>query len=429
MLQTLFEKIEDHSKPFIVTASGNLSLKTLADFREVSLNQIQAGDIVALVGDFDDISIKSLFQLIERKAIVAPLSENALSNIDFYLREIGAKWILHAGILKDVGYNIANINIDFLRKENKSGLILFTTGTTNKPKAILHDFDKFLSRYSTPRPALSTIGFLLFDHVGGLNTLFHMLFNNGTFYSVLDRSPNSIIRKINDYKVELLPTTPTFLRMLRFSDLLSEKLLDSLKVITYGTEMMDKPTLEYFCNKLQNVDFRQTYGMSELGILRIKSFSRESLFMKIGGEGIKTRTTENELEIFSENRMLGYINHPSPFDSHGWFKTGDLVETQNEFMRIVGRKNDIINVGGLKFMASDIEEVVMKIPGIKLVKVMAQKNPITGSHVEIIIEPSESVDLSVFDVKEYLRNRLPSHMQPRKISIGSVEVSHRMKRQ
>jgi acyl-CoA synthetase (AMP-forming)/AMP-acid ligase II len=256
-----------------------------------------------------------------------------------------------------------------------------------------------------------------------------MLFNNGTFYSVLDRSPNSIIRKINDYKVELLPTTPTFLRMLRFSDLLSEKLLDSLKVITYGTEMMDKPTLEYFCNKLQNVDFRQTYGMSELGILRIKSFSRKSLFMKIGGEGIKTRTTENELEIFSENRMLGYINHPSPFDSHGWFKTGDLVETQNEFMRIVGRKNDIINVGGLKFMASDIEEVVMKIPGIKLVKVMAQKNPITGSHVEIIIEPSESVDLSVFDVKEYLRNRLPSHMQPRKISIGSVEVSHRMKRQ
>jgi len=46
---------------------------------------------------------------------------------------------------------------------------------------------------------------------------------------------------------------------------------------------MDQPTLDELCKLLPSVDFRQTFGMSELGIVRVKSEARDSLFMKVGG--------------------------------------------------------------------------------------------------------------------------------------------------
>ena len=78
-----------------------------------------------------------------------------------------------------------------------------------------------------------------------------------------------------------------------------------------------------------NFDFRQTYGMTELGVVRVKSKARNSLFMKIGGEGIETRVIDNILEIRSNTRMVGYLNEESPFDKEGWYNSNDIVEVYN----------------------------------------------------------------------------------------------------
>ena len=64
---------------------------------------------------------------------------------------------------------------------------------------------------------------------------------------------------------------------------------------------------------LISLGVRQTFGMSELGIVRVKSESRDSLFMKIGGEGVEIKIDNNVLMIRSETRMIGYLNAKSPF--------------------------------------------------------------------------------------------------------------------
>ena len=185
---------------------------------------------------------------------------------------------------------------------------------------------------------------------------------------------------------------------------IEKKISQSLKIISYGTERMDQPTLNRLYLQFPNIDFRQTYGMSELGILRIKSESRNSLFIEVGGEGIQKKVVDNILFLKSENKMLGYLNAPSPFDKEGWYNTKDIVEIKKgKFFKIIGRDSEIINVAGLKFMPCEIEKECLKIEGIKYAKAIGRNNPITGQHVEIEIELDNNLNQSInkIDILKY----------------------------
>lgn len=67
--------------------------------------------------------------------------------------------------------------------------------------------------------------------------------------------------------------------------------------------------------------------------------------------------------------MLGYLNAESPFDKDGQYNTKDIVEERNGFYRVTGRTSEVINVDGLKFMASEVERVALQFDGVELVKV------------------------------------------------------------
>jgi acyl-CoA synthetase (AMP-forming)/AMP-acid ligase II len=306
--------------------------------------------------------------------------------------------------------------------------VLFSTGTTGRPKAILHDLTQFIKRFETPRPTLRTINFLLFDHIGGINTLLHTLFNKGIVVAPEKRTVESVLDCCSKHQVQVLPTTPTFLRMMLISGAIPDLVPDSLKVITYGTERMDQPTLNELCRLLPNIDFRQTFGMSELGIVRVKSAARDSLFMRIGGEGVETRVINDVLQIRSNSRMLGYLNAPSPFDADGWYDTKDVIEEWNGYCKVVGRTSDVINVGGLKFMASEVERVALEFPNVSLVKAYPRQNPITGQHVELIVQSDIEKLVDKDALIAYLKSKLQSHMVPKRIRIENVTVGHRFKK-
>jgi len=79
--------------------------------------------------------------------------------------------------------------------------------------------------------------------------------------------------------------TPTFLRLLLMSGAADRDFPPTLSIVTYGTERMDQPTLDQLCAKLPRVEFRQTFGMSELGIVRVKSVAMSMLGMAAMDEG------------------------------------------------------------------------------------------------------------------------------------------------
>jgi acyl-CoA synthetase (AMP-forming)/AMP-acid ligase II len=151
--------------------------------------------------------------------------------------------------------------------------------------------------------------------------------------------------------------------------------------------------------------------------------------MKIGGEGVETRVVNNILQIRSETRMLGYLNAPSPFDSAGWYDTKDIVEEKNGFYKIVGRISEVINVGGLKFMASEVEKIALEFPNVSLASAYARKNPITGEHVELKIQPTSGTRLDRDALAVYFKSKLQPHMVPKRIVIDDMRVSHRSKKE
>ena len=126
------------------------------------------------------------------------------------------------------------------------------------------------------------------------------MFNKGTVVAPKSRSVEDILATCAEHEIEVLPTTPTFLRMMLMSGLIPEAFLNRYASLHTALNVWINLRLMLFVSCYQTYEFRQTFGMSELGIVRVKSESSNSLFMKVGGEGVETRVVDNVLEIRSQ---------------------------------------------------------------------------------------------------------------------------------
>jgi len=385
---------------------------------------MKAGTIAALRGDYSPQIVAALLALVDRGTIVVPLSPAAVTHeADFLdIAQVQAVWSFPAnahGALERRAVTPSHPLFEELVQRDHPGLVLFSSGSTGNSKAALHDFARLLDKFKTPRRGMVTLTFLMVDHIGGINTLFHVLSNAGTLVVSPSRDPHMVCATIAAQKVELLPTSPTFLNLLVLSEAYKQYDLSSLKLITYGTEMMPKQTLERISELLPHVTLQQTYGLSEVGILRSKSAHSNSLWVRVGGEGYETKVTDGTLWIKAQSAMMGYLNAPSPFDAEGWLNTGDLVEVQGEYVRFLGRATEIINVGGQKVYPAEVENVLMEIPNVRDVTVFSAPNPIIGNIVVAqfnLIEPEDFAAVKK-RVREFCRGRLEPFKIPARMQI------------
>lgn len=382
--------------------------------------------IVGLESDFTPETIAILFNLIESGAIVVPFDihhseknkkKYGIAELDSLIRIPDENNI---EIETFSSKEVKNKLYQPILSEGKAGLVLFTSGSSGEPKGALHDFQKLLNKFRTKRKAMRTVNFLLFDHWGGLNTLFHILSNNGTVVILEQRNPDYVCEMIQKHQVELLPTSPTFLNMLVLSRAYERYSLSSLKLISYGAEPMPESLLSRLTMLFPHIKFQQTYGLIELGVLRSQSEENGSLWVKIGGEGYETRVVDNLLQIKSNSAMLGYLNAPSPFTEDGWFMTGDSVEVKGDYLKILGRKSEIINVGGEKVFPQEVENVILDIPEIEDVLVYSENNPLTGKIVcaKVKYTGKESKAEIIKQIKTHCRAKLQSFKVPVKIELG-----------
>jgi acyl-CoA synthetase (AMP-forming)/AMP-acid ligase II len=397
---------------------------------------VAPGTIVAVEGEFSPGTCTLLLTLIDRSCIVVPITKAVAAHRNDFLRIAEVEQVV---VFDDAGaWRFENREIHpshpMLRKlldDGAPGLVLFSSGSTGESKAVLSDLDRLLEKFKVQRQRLVTLTFLLFDHIGGFNTLFYAFSNGGTVVTVQSRSPEEICRLIELHKVELLPTTPTFLNLLLLSEAYRSHDLGSLKLITYGTEVMPDSTLQRLHEAFPNVRLQQTYGLTELGILRSKSQDSASAWVKVGGEGIETKIVDGTLWVKAPSAMAGYLNAPSPFDADGWMNTEDLVEVNGEYVRFLGRKSQIINVGGAKVYPAEVESVLLQMPNVADATVYGRPNPITGQIVAARLTLREPEELAALTrrVRAFCRDHLAAYKIPVKVELAETsQVSARFKK-
>jgi len=386
---SLFAAISD--RPALIWRNNEVSYGSLLQQitegkKRLEEQSVTAGAVVALWVDSPVSAVAWLLASLDASHIVIPYAGTSGSRFREILDIAEAEWVVD---LRDEkpdccrGTETTGTHPLYarLRESGHPGLVLFSSGSTGKPKGTVLDASRLLKKYETRRRDHRTLAFLLFDHIGGLDTLFYALSNGSCLVFPEERTPDGVCATIERHRVEVLPATPSFLNLLLLSEAHKRHDLSSLRWITYGAEVMPETTLRRLVDLFPNVRFLQKYGTTEVGTLRSKSREPGSLWLRIGGEGYQTRVVDGILQIKSEAAMLGYLNAPSPITEDGWFDTGDEVIQEGEYLRVLGRKSDIINVGGEKVFPAEVEDVIRQMPNVAEAIVYGEANLILGQVV------------------------------------------------
>lgn len=391
--------------------------------------RIRQGASVAVVSEYQFNSIAVFLALIERQAVIVPIvsrvEEEVSKRIQVAQCECSIR-ITPTGALRVSGepYGNEHCLVSELKQKKRAGLILFSSGSTGEPKAMIHDLETLLDSYRDRRlKGLRFLIFLMFDHIGGINTLLNTMAMGAVAVLPQSRDPNEIGELIERYAINVLPSSPTFLNLLLINGVIDSYNFAKLKMITYGTEPMPAHLLKRLRTKLPRVRFLQTFGTSETGIAQTASRSSDSLELKIADANTEYKIVNGELYLKSKTQVLGYLNADmESFTEDGWFKTGDLVEElPGGYIKILGRNKEVINVGGEKVLPSEVESVLLELEEVLDVTVSGKPNAITGQTVisEVVILGDQDASMIKKKIRSHCRERLSAFKVPTKIKIVS----------
>jgi long-chain acyl-CoA synthetase len=319
--------------------------------------------------------------------------------------------------------------------------IIYTSGTTSRPKGVVlshrnlvantHSIVSYLDLSSQDR----ILVVLPFTYVYGkslLNTHFcvggSVIIENRTMYS------QSVVETLERMQPTGFAGVPaTFLFLLKKSGI-STANLSSLRYITQAggplAPFLQKEVARIFSPARLFVMYGTTEAAPRLTYLEPDKIEAKSgsvgrpipnvdVHIEDENGSEAPRGQVGEIVARGSNIMLGYWNHPEATAKalrNGVYHTGDLgVMDEDGYIFVVGRTSDIIKAGGHRVSATEVESIILEIEGVLEVLVTGVPDETSGEAIKALIVPKESGMLSLMEVRQALKARLPSHMNPRYI--------------
>jgi acyl-coenzyme A synthetase/AMP-(fatty) acid ligase len=282
-------------------------------------------------------------------------------------------------------------------------LILPTGGTTGTPKHVVHSVETLLSPYRLEsRDPIRILTLYAADHIAGLDAFFQALHKGSTLVTPRARDAASIGDCIEKFKIDVLPATPTFLQFLILGGIASANDLSSVKAIPHGAEPMPGALRERIRSAFPNARLIHRFGMTELGALPVREDPDHPEALFLDAPGYAWKLIDGEIHIKGLTPFLGTLEGGPIDPDNYWHATGDLGElSESGSMRILGRREAMINVGGEKVFPERVESFLLEHSDVRDVCVMGAPSPLTGQTV--VAEVVFSGDLTPMQLMRDMR--------------------------
>ncbi len=311
---------------------------------------------------------------------------------------------------------------------------IFTSGTTGEPKAVRHSWETLTrpvrgSAHSGSETWLLTYRPSLY---AGIQVFLHCLVNRDALVLPdAGSSANELIELMQTHCVTCVSATPSYWR--RLITLGSRAGLQRLPLtqITLGGEASDQALLDSLRQLFPMARLAHLYATSELGRCFSVGDGRAgfpaSYLDALSREGVELKLEDGELHVRSANASLGQADEaPARNRAASWLATGDLIDRVGDRCHFVGRRTELINVGGNKVHPLRVEQVVCRIPGVAEARVYSKASSLVGQMVACEFVACEGFDSQA--VKEavltYCREQLAPHERPRFIEpVAHIRLS------
>jgi acyl-CoA synthetase (AMP-forming)/AMP-acid ligase II len=389
---------------------------------------------VVLSGDFTLLGIAWLLALLAENYVVLIQTPQAETDMALWQRAgIQAKICAEEDTITWLHAKQPSGAIAQLLDAGDGGILLLSSGTSGQPKLIVHAAARLMSKYTQSKKPYRTLGFLLFDHIAGFDTLMYTLHAGGTLVTLPNRFTRTVLEALREHKVAVLPTSPSFINLLLFEPQFNPTDLPYLKIVTFGSERMNTFTLNRLIERFGDaVRCEQKYGLTELGSLVLKSKPKDPAWIQLDNRFATWKVIDNQLFIKTNTSLLAYIYPDREEACEGWFNTEDQVLVDGDWLQILGRKSDLINVGGQKVYPAEVEAVIQSMPNVLQVVVHGMAHPLMGQVVAATIQLVDMEEDAEFRsrLRVFCKNKLSSFKIPVNVTLSTSSLmSDRFKAQ
>jgi len=320
------------------------------------------------------------------------------------------------------------------RAADDTAVILYTSGTTGKPKGAELTHGNLARNVEVMRGLISVesedviLGALPLFHSFGQTCGLNTAVATGACLALIPRFlPGDVLELVERRRVTVFEGVPTMYTALLHAADQGRRDASSLRVCVSGGAALPLEILHGFeaafgCVVLEG------YGLSETS--PVASFNRAQL-RKPGSigtpvDGVEMRLLDptpeglGEIAIRGHNVMKGYWRNPEAtrqaIDAEGWFRSGDLARVDEDGCYfIVDRKKELIIRGGYNVYPREIEEVIYEHPAVREAAVVGIPHPELGEEVGACVALKEGAEADEADVREFVKTQVAAYKYPRHV--------------
>lgn len=327
------------------------------------------------------------------------------------------------------------IDIDFTFDKNRTAIVLFTSGSSGKPKAVELTFSSLINSAKIGNEFLKQtkhdcwLASLPFYHIGGFSIIFRALMFSTQIILPDNLKTNSLHSSIHLFKPTLISLVSSQMKGLLNNNIRPN---ENLRYVLLGGGFIDSSLMREALSKGWNVC--KVYGSTETSsFVTVLSSEEFSLKPESAGRPIPPNeifivdengnelppNTEGEIAVKSPALMKGYLHDLSTTKQKlksGLYFTGDIgYKDQDGYLFILNRRNDLIVTGGENVNPNEVEKIILKFPNVKEVCVFGIDDEKWGQKVAaaIVTNPYQKFELE--ELKDFMKDKIAAFKIPKEI--------------